>query len=74
MFDLNSLTLDEKLTLLTGKDCWRTESLGGKLPEIFMSDGPHGLRTMTEDWKTLPATAFPTLSALGSTCNKVLAK
>ncbi len=74
MFDLNSLTLDEKLTLLTGKDCWRTESLGGKLPEIFMSDGPHGLRTMTEDWKTLPATAFPTLSALGSTWNKVLAK
>ena len=69
MFDLNSLTLDEKLTLLTGKDCWRTESLGGKLPEIFMSDGPHGLRTMTEDWKTLPATARKPSSVTSISCS-----
>lgn len=74
MIDKNSLTLDEKLTLLTGRDCWHTETLGGKLPEVFVSDGPHGLRTMTEDWKTIPATAFPTLSALASTWNKALAR
>ncbi len=72
--ELKDLTLDEKLTLLTGKDCWHIDGLNGKLPEISMSDGPHGMRTMTKDWQTLPATAFPTLSAVGSTWNEELAR
>lgn len=67
------LTLEEKLRLLTGKDFWHTYDADGKLPEITVSDGPHGLRTVTPDEITLKATAFPTLSALGSTWNKELA-
>lgn len=72
MVTLKSLTIDEKLTLLTGKDCWRLEDLG-KLPKLFLSDGPHGVRKMEGD-ETVRATAFPTLSALGSTWNTSLAR
>ena len=43
-YDIKSLSLEEKLHLLTGKDAWRLTNVGGKLPEIFLSDGPHGLR------------------------------
>jgi len=72
MVTLKSLSIDEKLTLLTGKDCWQLEDLG-KLPKIFLSDGPHGVRKMNGD-ETVKATAFPTLSALGSTWNPALAR
>ena len=44
MFDIKNLTIDEKITLLTGKDCWRINDLNGKLPTLFVSDGPNGLR------------------------------
>lgn len=68
------LTIDEKLTLLTGDGNWRLERLGGKLPELFFSDGPCGLRTVREGEHALKATAFPTPSALASTWNRALAR
>ena len=42
---LKQLTLEEKASLLAGRDYWHTrdiERLG--LPALMMSDGPHGLR------------------------------
>lgn len=69
------LTLEEKLTLLTGDGNWRLERAGGKLPEVFFSDGPCGLRTVrSEDGRALKATAFPTPSALASSWNRALAR
>jgi beta-glucosidase len=71
--DINSLmqqlTLEEKAALVTGLNAWQTvpvERLG--IPSITMSDGPHGLRR-TPDIATgsLPATCFPTASALAAT-------
>ena len=64
-YDIKSLTLDEKLRLLTGKNGWQLSNANGKLPDVFLSDGPHGLRMhdITKDEKpTIPATAMPTLS------------
>ena len=47
---LNKLTLEEKAGLCSGKDFWHLKSverLG--LPEIMITDGPHGLRKQNPD-------------------------
>ncbi len=41
---ISDLTIDEKLTLLTGKDAWQTNDLNGKLPVVMVADGPCGVR------------------------------
>ena len=55
---VNDLTLEEKLNLLTGKDMWHTYGANGKLKELFMCDGPCGVRTLYADG-TEKASAFP---------------
>ena len=66
-----TLTLQEKVRLLTGKDIWHTDDLDGKIPFITMSDGPVGLRTERtgEDGKpyTIPAVAYPSIQVLANT-------
>lgn len=68
-----ALTAQEKIRLLTGKDGWHTDDLDGKLPAISMSDGPVGLRTVTEvrDGRDieLPAVAYPSVQVLANTWN-----
>jgi beta-glucosidase len=68
------MTLEEKAALCTGATWWTTtpiDRLG--VPEMIMSDGPHGLRRMPDTYSnagtSLPATGFPTASCLGSTWN-----
>jgi len=76
MADINALiekmTLEEKAALCTGASSWTTtpiERLG--IPEMLVSDGPHGVRRLADvnslGSDSLPATAFPTASALAST-------
>jgi len=67
---VNDLTIKEKCKLLTGKNLWQTNDLDGKLPNIWLSDGPHGLRIGSADIKD---TAMPNLSALASSWNTELA-
>lgn len=69
------MTLEEKVSMLAGIDKWRTRPvprLG--IPSLKMTDGPHGARTVSDDdpTATLPATCFPTGSALGATWNTEL--
>jgi beta-glucosidase len=73
---LSELTLEEKASLCLGSDFWHTaavERLG--IPRIMVSDGPHGLRAQMEEADhvglsgSVPATCFPTASALGSSWN-----
>ena len=66
------MTLEEKASLTSGRDFWSTqpiERLG--IRSIFMTDGPHGLRKATSSnfADSVPATCFPTASALASTWN-----
>ena len=73
MINLKDLTIDEKITLLTGKDCWRINDLNGKLPSLFVSDGPNGLRKIAPDGSTVKATAMPNISMLTNSWDTELA-
>ncbi len=71
------LTIDEKLRLLMGVGGWTTYSAGGKLYEMFLSDGPVGLRKPAQDengkWYDLPAVAHPSTQLLAQTWRPELA-
>ena len=67
-----SMTLEEKAALCTGASAWSTtpvERLG--VPEMIVSDGPHGVRRIPDIHSmarnSLPATCFPTASCSAST-------
>ena len=64
---LKRMTLEEKVALLSGKDFWHLRGnvrLG--LPELMITDGPHGLRKQNPDGEqkglsnSVPTTCFPT--------------
>lgn len=64
-YDITTLILDEKLRLLTGQNGWQLSTANEKLPNVFLSDGPNGLRMYDltkEDCPIIPSTAMPTLS------------
>ena len=76
---LTQLTLAEKASLTSGSAFWFTapvDRLG--IPRIMMSDGPHGLRAQPGAGDhvglggSLPATCFPTASAVASSWNPEL--
>ncbi|WP_432971222.1 beta-glucosidase [Dactylosporangium sp. CA-233914] len=71
---LAGLTLEQKVSLLSGLDDWRTQPIeAAGLPSIELGDGPHGLRKETGvDMVWYPATCFPTASALGSSWDRAL--
>lgn len=64
---ISKLSLDEKVSLLSGKNFWESRDLKKvNLPSIFLSDGPNGLRKQAAAADQLglnpsiPATCFPT--------------
>ncbi len=74
---LIDMTLEEKVKLLCGKDAWHingVERLG--VPEILITDGPHGLRLSEglDHSKTVPATALPVEAGIAATWNPQLVK
>ena len=75
---LAALTLEEKASLLSGVDDWFTQAidrqgLPAPVPAIEVGDGPHGLRKETGvDMVWVPATGFPTASALGASWDREL--
>lgn len=72
---METLTVQEKVRLLSGVGSWHTYDCNGKIPSIMMTDGPHGLRKQedNEDYsdinKSVVATCFPTASAIASSWN-----
>jgi beta-glucosidase len=70
---INKMTLEEKASLCSGRDDWSTQPIERlDIPWIWVSDGPHGLRrapktNMPGYGDQLPATCFPTASALAAT-------
>ena len=76
-FIIGQMTLEEKAALCTGASAWSTtpiERLG--VPEMIVSDGPHGVRRTPDihdmGSTSLPATCFPTASCLASTWDPAL--
>ncbi|MFJ4163932.1 beta-glucosidase [Microbacterium sp. NPDC089698] len=75
---LAALTLEEKASLLSGLDDWYTQPLDrvglpDPVPSIEVGDGPHGLRKETGvDMVWVPATGFPTASAMGASWDRRL--
>ena len=65
------MTLEEKAALCTGASAWTTTPVKRlDLPELLVSDGPHGIRRVADIHslaiKSLPATCFPTASGLAA--------
>ncbi len=74
---VSQLTLEEKAALCTGATTWTTTAVAhALLPEIMMTDGPHGVRKTLEvtglSSPSVPATCFPTASASACSWNPAL--
>ena len=74
---ISKMTLEEKISFCSGADDWHTqgvERLG--IPEIMMSDGPHGLRKREKDengqYYTVKSTCFPPASAMANSWDEEL--
>ncbi|RZM25446.1 MAG: glycosyl hydrolase [Pedobacter sp.] len=70
------MTLEEKTMLLSGDGWWQTHAIKRLgIPSIYMTDGPHGLRKAMGAGlgQAVPATCFPTASALAASWNTELA-
>ena len=61
---LASLTLEQKVALMTGHDSWHTSAQPG-VPVLRCSDGPAGVRGTT--WNGPASASFPCGTALGAT-------
>ncbi|MBN1891770.1 MAG: glycoside hydrolase family 3 C-terminal domain-containing protein [Clostridiales bacterium] len=64
--EINDLSLEQKASLCSGQDFWRTKPIDSlDIPSIMVSDGPHGLRKQDSDegrkglGGSRPATCFP---------------
>jgi beta-glucosidase len=76
---IRELTLEEKVSLLSGANFWNTKSIERLgIPSIILTDGPHGLRRQTGKAdhlglsQSVPATCFPTAAALASSWDEQL--
>jgi beta-glucosidase len=70
---IKQMTLEEKTSLLSGQNFWNTKPVNRLgIPSIMLTDGPHGLRKQGGKAdhlglnKSIPATCFPTASALAN--------
>jgi len=75
------LTLEEKASLCLGSDFWHTQGVDRLgIPAVMVCDGPHGLRKQPDEGDhvgiggSVPATCFPTASALGSSWDPELVR
>ncbi|MBI9044790.1 MAG: glycoside hydrolase family 3 C-terminal domain-containing protein [Anaerolineaceae bacterium] len=73
------MTLEEKSSLCSGLNFWYLKGIERlDIPFIMVTDGPHGLRKQAsaaekvELNESIPATCFPTASALAATWNRDL--
>lgn len=74
---VKEMTLEEKASLCSGEDFWRTKAIERlNIPAIMLSDGPHGLRKQAEGGDhlgindSIKAVCFPTGSAIASSFSR----
>lgn len=73
------LTLEQKASLLTGRDFWSTQEYEAEgIPSMYLSDGPHGVRRQAAEADhlglnpSIPATCFPTAAAMANSWDPAL--
>ena len=77
---ISQMTLEEKAKFCSGADEWHIEKLDRLgVPEVMMSDGPHGLRKKVKTeaasyyyGDTVKSTCFPSAAGLACSWNKEL--
>ncbi len=76
---LKKMTLEEKASLCSGRDFWHTKAVKSQnIPELEVSDGPHGLRrqTLEDDHsggsESIKAVCFPTACATAASFDRNL--
>jgi len=76
---ISQMTLEEKASLCSGLNFWYLKGIERlDIPSIMVTDGPHGLRKQAGAGdhlgltNSVPATCFPTASALAATWNREL--
>ena len=76
---IKELTLEEKCALLSGAETFKTRGMPKHgIPQMWLSDGPHGLRKQAGESDHLglnpsvPATCFPTASAIANSWDAAL--
>lgn len=76
---IEKMSLEEKAAMLQGWSEWTSfENPRLKIPAMFMSDGPHGLRKQAGEGDhlglnaSLPATCFPTAAGMANTWDEEL--
>ena len=78
---VGGLSVAQKAALCLGSDFWHTAPVSeAGIEAVMVADGPHGLRKQPErgevagQFGSVPATCFPTASALGSSWDPELAR
>ncbi len=78
---IDKLTLEEKVSLTSGKDFWQSMDIKRDdvdIPSMFLSDGPHGIRKQAAAADhlglnaSIPATCFPTAATMANSWNDEL--
>ncbi|HAE21173.1 MAG TPA: glycosyl hydrolase [Spirochaetaceae bacterium] len=77
---VKAMSLDEKLSMLSGKGFWHTQDIPRLgIKSVMMADGPHGLRKQVDAsdhlglTNSVPATCFPPAVTLASSWDTELA-
>ena len=73
---INQMTLEEKASLMSGKDFWQTVDIKRlNIPSIFLADGPHGIRKQAAAAdhlglnESIKATCFPSAATMANSWN-----
>ena len=77
---IKQMSLEEKALMMSGKNVWQTQEFPEYgIPNMMMSDGPHGMRTQPPGAcdhlginGSMPATCFPTAATVANTWNEAL--